>query len=115
VIAIPRCFGDTSSRAFLITQMAPQGSMLALTTPVAAAILLDFGTTAIMTLGQRAIFSLQAEVRGRLNGLYMAAFFIGCAVGSALGGRAYAEGGWTLAARVGLAFPIVALARFMTE
>jgi hypothetical protein len=41
------------------------------------------GTTANMTLGQRAIFSLGAELRGRLNGLYVAAFFIGCAVGSA--------------------------------
>src|ERR1700732_3170376 len=58
---------------------------------VAAAILLDFGTTANMSLGQRAIFSLGAELRGRLNGLYVAAFFIGCAVGSALGGWAYAE------------------------
>jgi hypothetical protein len=43
------------------------------------AILLDFGATANMTLGQRAIFSLGAELRGRLNGLYVAAFFIGCA------------------------------------
>jgi predicted MFS family arabinose efflux permease len=105
----------TVAGAFLMTQIAPQGSMLALAILVAAAILLDFGTTANMTLGQRAIFSLGAELRGRLNGLYVAAFFIGCAVGSALGGWAYAEGGWTLAAWVGLAFPVVALAFFMTE
>jgi len=105
----------TVAGAFLMTHIAPQGSMLALAILVAAAILLDFGTTANMTLGQRAIFSLRAELRGRLNGLYVAAFFIGCAVGSALGGWAYAEGGWTLAAWVGLAFPVVALAFFMTE
>jgi predicted MFS family arabinose efflux permease len=105
----------TVAGAFLMTQIAPQGSMLALAILVAAAILLDFGTTANMTLGQRAIFSLGAELRGRLNGLYVAAFFIGCAVGSALGGWAYAEGGWMLAAWVGLAFPVVALAFFMTE
>ena len=71
----------TVAGAFLMTRIAPQGSMLALAILVAAAILLDFGTTANMTLGQRAIFSLGAELRGRLNGLYVAAFFIGCAVG----------------------------------
>jgi hypothetical protein len=41
-------------------------------------------------LGQRAIFSLGAEYRSRLNGLYMATFFVGGAIGSALGGWAYA-------------------------
>ncbi len=32
--------------------------------------------TASLTLGQRAIFALAAAYRGRLNGLYMAAFFV---------------------------------------
>jgi predicted MFS family arabinose efflux permease len=101
--------------AFLMTRIAPEGSTLALHLLVAAAILLDFGVTANMAVGQRMIFSLGAESRGRLNGLYVATFFAGCAIGSALGGWAYAEGGWTLTAWVGFASPIAALAYFMTE
>ena len=101
--------------AFLMTRIAPEGSTSALYLLVAAAILLDFGVTANMAVGQRMIFSLGAESRGRLNGLYVAAFFAGCAIGSSLGGWAYAEGGWTLAAWVGFASPIAALAYLMTE
>ena len=101
--------------AFLMTHFAPEGSTLALGIFVAAAILLDFGVTANMALGQRMIFSLGAEFRGRLNGLYTAAFFVGGAVGSALGGWAYAQGGWNLTAWVGFALPIAALLYFLTE
>ncbi len=82
---------------------------------VLAAILLDFGVTAHFVLGQRAIFSLGAEVRGRLNGLYMATFFAGGAVGSALGGWAYAQGGWSLSTWVGLGPPVLALGFYLTE
>jgi predicted MFS family arabinose efflux permease len=101
--------------SFLMTHIAPQGSMLALSLLAAAAILLDFGMTANMILGQRMIFSLGAELRGRLNGLYTAAFFTGCAIGSALGGWVYAQGGWPLTVWVGFAFPAAALVYFMTE
>lgn len=82
---------------FLITHIATPGSSWALGLLVAAAIVLDFGVSANMTLGQRAIFGLSAEFRARLNGLYMTTFFIGGAIGSALGGWAYAQGGWGLA------------------
>ena len=51
-----------------------------------AAILLDFGVTANLVLGQRALFALGARIRSRLNGIYMATFFAGGAAGSALGG-----------------------------
>jgi hypothetical protein len=66
--------------------------------------------TANLTLGQRAIFVLGAEYRSRPNGLYMSAFFAGGAVGSALGSLAYVLGGWSLASRMGFAFPMLALA-----
>ena len=101
--------------AFLITHLVPDGSVLALGLLMGAAILLDFGMTAHLVLGQRAIFALGAEARGRLNGLYMATFYTGGAIGSALGGWAYAEGGWALASWVGLALPTAALAYFVTE
>ena len=45
----------------------------------------------------------------------MATFFLGGAVGSALGAWAYATGGWPLASWIGFALPAVALAWFATE
>jgi predicted MFS family arabinose efflux permease len=101
--------------AFLMTHIAEPGSHWALGLLVAAAILLDFGVSANMTLGQRAIFGLGADVRARLNGLYMTTFFLGGAIGSALGGWAYAHGGWMLASRIGFALPVLALGYFATE
>lgn len=82
---------------------------------VVAAIVLDFGVTASMTLGQRAIFTLGAAHRGRLNGLYMATFFMAGAAGSAVGGWCYAHGGWPLTSWIGFAMPAAALAYAFTE
>jgi len=96
--------------AILITRFAAGGSSLGIALLIAAAILLDFGMTANLTLGQRAIFVLGAEYRSRLNGLYMSAFFAGGAVGSTLGCLAYALGGWNLASWIGFALPMLAIA-----
>jgi predicted MFS family arabinose efflux permease len=101
--------------AFLMTDLCSDGSTLHLACLLAAAILLDFGTTANTTLGQRAIFLLGAEFRSRLNGLYMAAFFAGGAVGSSLGGWAYTTGGWGLASGAGCGFAVLAFGLFLTE
>lgn len=54
---------------------------LALALLVAASIILDMGVAANLVLGQRAIFTLGAEVRSRLNGIYFALFFAGGALG----------------------------------
>jgi predicted MFS family arabinose efflux permease len=45
----------------------------------------------------------------------MAVFFIGGAIGSALGGWAYAYGGWMLASILGLSMPVAALLYYFTE
>lgn len=82
---------------------------------VIVAILLDFGVSANLVLGQRVIFSAGAAQRGRYNAIYMATFFAGGAIGSALGGWAYAQGGWTQASWTALCFPLLALAYFATE
>jgi predicted MFS family arabinose efflux permease len=101
--------------AFLMTHIVAVGSPLALGLLVAAANLLDFGVSANMTLGQRAIFMLGAEFRSRLNGVYMATFFAGGAIGSAIGGWSFAQGGWPLTSWVGFALPVCALLYFFTE
>ena len=62
-----------------------------------------------------AIYGIGAELRSRLNGIFMATFFCGGAIGSAVGAWAFAEGGWLLASSIGLALPVIALAYFLTE
>jgi predicted MFS family arabinose efflux permease len=80
-----------------------------------AALLLDMAAAANLVVGQRAIFALGADIRGRLNGLYLALFFIGGGIGSLVAGFALAAGGWAAVTFVGLVFPIMALAYFATE
>ncbi|RYF38328.1 MAG: MFS transporter [Comamonadaceae bacterium] len=101
--------------AFVMTHLAPAGSGWSLGVLVAAAIVLDFGVSANLVLGQRTIFSLGAALRGRLNGLYMATFFAGGAAGSALGAWSYAHGGWLWTSLIGICFPLASMAYFSTE
>ncbi|OEC98085.1 MULTISPECIES: MFS transporter [unclassified Rhizobium] len=101
--------------AVLIGHFSGSGSLLALITLTLSGIMLDFGVQTNLVLGQRAIFALSAEHRSRLNGLYMATFFAGGALGSALGGWAYATGGWSMASWIGVTFPVIALLAFLTE
>lgn len=101
--------------SFAMTLIAAPGSTLGLALLVAAGIVIDFGVTTNVVLGQRAIYNLGDAFRSRLNGLYMATFFAGGAVGSGLGAWAYAHGGWGWTAWVGLALPAAALAFFATE
>jgi predicted MFS family arabinose efflux permease len=82
---------------------------------VATSIVLDMGVSANLVTGQRAIFALPPEIRSRLNGLYMALFFMGGALGSSLGGWMFAAHGWTGVLWTGLCFPLAALLIFATE
>jgi predicted MFS family arabinose efflux permease len=104
-----------SALAFLLTLVGEAGSTTSLVLLVAAAILLDFGVQGNVVLGYRALFILGAEYRSRLNGLYMATFFLAGAAGSGLGAWAFARGGWVLASCIGLALPAIALIYFATE
>lgn len=101
--------------SFILAYLLRDSSNLTLGLLVLTAILLDMSVSGNLVLGQRAIYSLGNETRGRLNGLFMAIFFVGGAVGSSLGGWAYAYGGWSLATLIGLALPALALVYFMTE
>ena len=55
---------------------------------------------------------LGAETRGRLNGLYMATFFL---AGSGVGVWAFERGGWALTSWIDFAVPAMALIYFATE
>ena len=100
--------------SFLLARIGLSGTTAGLAWLVAAAIMLDAGVTAALIFSQRAIFALGPAARGRLNGLFMAIFFMGGAACSALGAWAYAHGGWSLTTWVGLALPAMALAAFAT-
>ncbi len=80
-----------------------------------AAVVLDMAGAANLVVGQRAIFTIGAEVRGRLNGLYLAMLFAGGSIGSLAAGFAYARGGWTAVSLFGLTFPVLALIYYATE
>ncbi len=82
---------------------------------VIAGVILDMATAAHLVTGQRDIFALGAEARGRLNGLYLALFFVGGALGSLAAGIAYAHGGWTGTCLAGLAFTLAGLGYFATD
>ncbi|WP_448204940.1 MFS transporter [Azospirillum sp. sgz302134] len=97
--------------SFLVARVG-EGSIALL---VLAGLLLDMGVQTSMVLGQRAIYSLGAETRSRMNGVYMAIFFTGGAAGSALAGYAFARGGWEPVTWIGAAFPLAALLFYATE
>jgi predicted MFS family arabinose efflux permease len=104
--------------SFLLPLFAPDSAAMrnvALAILTVASIVLDMGVAANLVLGQRAIFSLGAEVRSRLNGLYFALFFAGGALGSAVGGWIYASYGWHAALLAGAAFPGLALLYWVSE
>jgi predicted MFS family arabinose efflux permease len=82
---------------------------------VLAGLLLDSGVQCNMVVGQRAIYSVGAEVRSRMNGIYMAIFFFGGALGSALAGYAFAHGGWVPVTWIGFVFPVIGLLYYATE
>lgn len=110
--AFAMCVGGA---AFLITRIGVPGSNIDLALLVTAAILLDFAVSTNVVLGQRAIYALRPELRSRLNGIYMATFFAGGAIGSALGVWTYARGGWTAVSWVGFTLPFLAFVFFLTE
>lgn len=101
--------------AFASSRTATHGSHGELLLLGACGVLIDLGVAANLVLGQRAIFVLGAEYRSRLNGLYMATFFLGGALGSSLGAWSYFAYGWPAAVLLGAAAPTLGLAYFATE
>jgi predicted MFS family arabinose efflux permease len=101
--------------AFLASRFAPAHSPWGVASLALAGVLLDFAVTANQVFGQRAILTLGAEHRSRMNALYMATFFVGGAIASALAGWTYAAGGWAWTALLGAVLPLMALAYFSAE
>lgn len=75
----------------------------------ASAFLLDFAVTGDQTLGRRTVNLLNPSARGRLNGIFVGLFFVGGAIGSAVSGLLFAEGGWVVVCAVTACFGLSAL------
>jgi predicted MFS family arabinose efflux permease len=77
-----------------------------------AGVALDFGVQSNIVFGQRAIYALAPELRSRLNGAYMATFFLGGAAASAVASWLLLHGGWNAVALTDAALPALALVYF---
>lgn len=78
-----------------------------------AAIVLDAAVQTSLVLGQRSIYVLAPELRSRMNGIFMAMFFLGGAAGSAATGPLLVNGSWMELCMVGALLPLFALAYFL--
>lgn len=80
-----------------------------------AAIFLDMAVSGNLVLSQRLIYSLGDEIRGRVNGLFMALFFIGGALGSCIGSWVYFIGQWEYATYAGILLCSLALLYYISH
>jgi predicted MFS family arabinose efflux permease len=76
-------------------------------------ILLDAGVQTCLVLGQRTIYTMAPDMRSRLNGVFMAMFFMGGAAGSAVTSTLLLHAGWPGLCALGGALPLVALGYFV--
>ncbi len=98
--------------SFVLTWAGSSGSLVLM---VIAGILLDAGTQGTHITSQRMIYTLPAEIRSRLNALYLAIFFFGGAAGSAVSGFSVAKGGAAMVCAIGCGIGAVALIAFAIE
>jgi MFS family permease len=91
------------------------GAAHALIALAIAAIVLDAGTQFNQVIGQRVLYSILPDARGRINASYMTCVFIGGAIGSSLAGWTFGHGGWWTTALTGAALLIPAMLLFLSE
>lgn len=73
-------------------------------------VLLDLGNRASFIANQARIYALRPEARSRLNTIYMVSYFLGGAVGAALGGAGALHAAWVGLAAVGVLLSLAAIA-----
>jgi predicted MFS family arabinose efflux permease len=79
---------------------------------IVGVILLDLGVQTTQISNQAQIYSLPAEIHGRLNALYIMFYFVGGAIGSFLGAYGWRYWQWSGVCAVGLLLLIGAFAVF---
>lgn len=104
-----------AASAFALTRLFQSIPGVALVVFCIAGVLLDMSVSGNLVLGQQAIYALGNQARGRMNGIFMAVFFAGGAIGSAFGGWLFAQGSWNAASVFGIVMPIIALVYHLTD
>ncbi|HXZ06907.1 MAG TPA: hypothetical protein VEI25_02520, partial [Paraburkholderia sp.] len=77
---------------------------------VVGMVLLDLGNRASFIANQARIYALRPEARSRLNTVYMVSYFLGGALGAALGGVSALHAAWIGLAAVGMLLSLAAIA-----
>jgi predicted MFS family arabinose efflux permease len=82
---------------------------------VVLAVIIDAAVQINQIVGQRIIFAVPSNIRGRVNAIYMTLMFAGGALGSLLGTLTYDHGGWEMTAIVGGLLGAAGLGLFAIE
>jgi predicted MFS family arabinose efflux permease len=98
---------------FLLTDGAVAARMLV--PLVVAAVLIDAATQTNQVTGQRIIYGIAPDARGRVNSGYTFTFFLGGAAGSLLAPLVYHLAGWNGVALVGAGIAALVLVVFVSE
>jgi len=88
------------------------GSLWAL---ILGTLVLDACVQATLVLGQQVIYQLEPDQRSRINTLYIASFFLGGAIASALSGWAFARWGWPGVVALGCGLPLSGFVYWLSE
>jgi predicted MFS family arabinose efflux permease len=75
----------------------------------AGVVLLDAGVQGNHLTNQTVILGLVAAERNRINAIYMVAYFLGGALGTAVAAQAWQHGGWPAVCAAGGAFAVLAM------
>ena len=82
---------------------------------IVAALILDAAVQVCQVLSLRSLYMLAPELRGRLNGLFIALLFVGGATGSGLAPAVYTFQGWNTLVNIGAAFVLAGLVLYLGE
>ncbi|NAZ83120.1 MFS transporter [Kineococcus sp. R8] len=91
------------------------GSTRSLPLFLVGAFLVDLALQAVHITNQNVIYALAPEARSRLNSAYMTTYFVGGALGSAVGSAAWTHGGWTAVTAAGLVFAVVTVVLWVLD
>lgn len=81
----------------------------------AAGVLLDAGVQSNLVFSQRTIYAMAPAIRSRLNGIFMALFFLGGAAGSAIASILFLHAGWNGICSIGALLALAAIGFYATE